>query len=242
MIIYISFLIDISILSNRLEDEEHVELQNQINEIKTSDPKSKIELFFKEGFSSTVEAILKIRDQSKDHYIVMNDDLSIKASSIYSMMDRHRLEDSSLSVVLRKVIVNSDQNKKKGGQQKKQEDFDIACLAENDSILAYITSSRSDIKVPTSLFRKFEDVSFRNVKDLCFYMFSKQAMNLFEKRIEYLMQENGGGLSNYSNITLKNDVIPYLLKRQYSENKKANESQIEFQFKCLVSMFWKKKE
>lgn len=164
----------------------------------------------------------------------MNDEIRIKESFIYSMMDRHRLEEAALSVVLRKVVI--EQNKKKG-QQKKQEDFDIACLAKNDSILAYITSSKNDIKIPTSLFRKFDNVSFRNVQDPCFYIFSKQAMNLFEKRIEYLMQENGGGLSNYSNISLKNDIIPYLLKRQYSENKKPYESQIDFQFKCLVSMF-----
>lgn len=175
----------------------------------------------KEEYCSTVEAISRVRDKSKDFYFIIGGDVLMKPSFMYSMVDNHRLEKACLSVALQ-------DSKNPTGAPKKGASVDIAGIADGN-ILTYLASSKNagddDIKIRNSLLSKFRNVNFKKVTDAYFYLFSKPAMNLLDKRIE-AMNKDGGILS------LRKDFIPYILKHQYIKSE-GNE---QFDFKTILCM------
>lgn len=174
----------------------------------------------KEEYSSTVEMISKVRDKNKEYYFIISGDVLMRPTFMYSMIDSHRLEKATLSVALQNVK-NAVVDIKKGPS------VEIAGIANDNKILTHLVSSRhtsgGNVKLLNALFKKFRNVNFKKVNDACFYLFSKSALAILDKRIE-AVNRDGGVLS------LKKDFIPYMLKLQYMTPKHGDPIDV----KCIV--------
>ncbi|KYQ91742.1 eukaryotic translation initiation factor 2B [Tieghemostelium lacteum] len=183
-----------------VSENSHAKIRQYVSEIY----KDKIEVDFvviKENIS-TCEMLFKIKDKIKSNYFIfMNNNLIVDDSFLTQMTDLHRINDSSLTVLLRP----------KDPKVKSTENLFTDYIALDESkqriiMMESATELEDDVIVTKTLLKNFPNLTiYNNLQDTQFYIFSRWVLDL-------ISEDQKNKYPQFFDV--KKQLIPYLLKCQ----------------------------
>jgi translation initiation factor eIF-2B subunit gamma len=174
------------------------------------DGKIHIELCEVEDDTETADALREVADKIKKDFIVIAGDL-ITDVVVHNVADAHRINDASVTMLLKQ----ESREKVKGEKPRREKDLtDCIALSGTDNRVVMISQAvhvNEDMYIPKTLTKRRTNFTLHSdLYDAHFYIFSHWVLDLLLEK-KYI-------------ASIKADLIPHLVRRQFRGAKALPES------------------
>eukprot|EP01132_Coremiostelium_polycephalum_P001492 gene1492-1881_t len=190
----------------------HENSQAKIRQYVSEIYKGKIEVdfFVLKEHIGTCEILYRIKDKIKSNFIVLSCNLIVDGTFIQQIIDQHRSNDSSLTVLLKPTPKEDPNSGAKPSSSSKDALFiDYIALDEKKEKLIMMESAteiEDKVIFNKSLLTHFPNLTvYNNLIDSQFYIFSRWVIDL-------ICEDQKNKIPKFYNI--KKHLIPYLLSHQ----------------------------